>query len=237
MSYGSLKFKYKLIITMNYECMNLWTMTMDHGPWTMDFGAMNNMKLRRWWSFMYQQLAATNRNTWPRLCVSFLREENKIPEVTELVEVACGRQSSLPADSPVRREFCLLQPLLDPLSRDVSIDLLEKNSQKFHDDKQLKLHKVMCNFPTGLLILEEVSKAIVARKKDDQLLVKLDAIAAAAVWPEGVSPQASVKEMAEAAEQLRTVFKQCIEVGGHSFGCFLFRFSCDIKWGYVRQQL
>ena len=36
MSYGSLKFKYKLMITMNYECMNLWTMTMDHGLWTLE---------------------------------------------------------------------------------------------------------------------------------------------------------------------------------------------------------
>ena len=120
----------------------------------------------------------------------------------------------------MRREFCLLRPLLDPLARDVSIDVLEKNSQKFQDDKQLKLHKVMCNFPTGLLILEEVSKAIVARKKDDELSGKLGATAAAAVSPAGLSSEASVKEMAEAAEQLRTVFKQCVEVGGQSFEWF-----------------
>lgn len=74
-------------------------------------------------------------------------------EIEQLVKVALDSDNALPAASPMRSELILLKPLLTPMSKDVTIEVLEENLAKFQDDKQLKLHKVMANFPTGLLIL------------------------------------------------------------------------------------
>lgn len=143
--------------------------------------------------------------------MALLREENKVEEVKLLLEVAVGNNSALPEDSAVRQEFALLKPLMTPLSKDVTLDELEKNSTRFTDDKQLKLHKVMCNFPTGLQILEGVTSAVSARKRDVELVVKLNTAADLLKAAPTLKEDAMLGDVTAAADHFGKIFAICVE--------------------------
>lgn len=125
------------------------------------------------------------------------------------MDVALSR-NALPANSEMRKEFELLKPLLSPMSPDVDQNELEKNASFLQSDKQLKLHKVICNFPTGLQILESSAQAISAKKKDALLQIKLQTLTATD-HNVTVDEQNSLDYMVMAANPLRKVFEQYCE--------------------------
>ncbi|CAE7512716.1 unnamed protein product [Symbiodinium sp. CCMP2592] len=108
-----------------------------------------------------------------RLIAELLREDNKAAAVKSLLE-AILKEGLLPDESSIKGELTKLQPLLDPMNQDVlALDDLKALLQDFRCNKDLKLHKCLNNFSTGLQILEAASLAYDRRVKDVALESRL----------------------------------------------------------------
>ena len=149
-----------------------------------------------------------------RLCVSLLAEDNRVNEVASLVNVVLGPTSCLPVSSSIRKEFDMLALILFPMKPELDVAQLESTASKFREDKNLTLHKVMTNFPTGLLILDGVAQAVVARREDERQVLKLkemlDGVAKVAPLPDGLT---DVDEITKLAEPMQSIAETYGEAG------------------------
>ena len=104
-----------------------------------------------------------------RLVAELLREEQKVPQVKELI-LAVLSMKLLPNESAIKPELEKLAPLLQPMNTEViATDDLKMVLNDFRTNKSLKLYKCLNNFSTGLLILENAGKALNQRIKDASL--------------------------------------------------------------------
>ncbi|CAE7282680.1 unnamed protein product [Symbiodinium sp. CCMP2592] len=149
-----------------------------------------------------------------RLCVSLLAEDNRVNEVASLVNVVLGPTSCLPGSSSVRKEFEMLSLILFPMQPELDVAKLEATAGQFREDKNLTLHKVMTNFPTGLLILDGVAQAVVARREDERQVLKLkemlDSVAKVSALPDGLT---NVDEMKKLVKPMETIAETYAEAG------------------------
>ena len=110
-----------------------------------------------------------------RLCADLLRQEDKLSELASLVDTVLGA-GLLSDDCDIVKEMRLLLPLLQPLKPTTAVVDLETSLARFRADKGLKLHKMVCNFPSGLQLLDRSAKALEARAKDGALESRLCAL-------------------------------------------------------------
>ena len=157
-----------------------------------------------------------------RFCCSLLAEENRVAEVEKLLAVVLGPSSCLAGDSSIRKEFEMLRTLLRPMDLDIEIQILERNALAFQQDKNLSLHKVMTNFPTGLVILDSVSVAVVARRTDLEQQTKLHEIVNDVNAMQRLPEDVSLDGLGAALQPIKDISKKYFEASSSVSSVFRF---------------
>ena len=108
-----------------------------------------------------------------RLLAELMRGDGQIENLAKMTSAIVKAQIFLD-DSPVMSELLDLSKILRPKDDDVKPQELQDLVQRFRTDPGLRLHKVLCNFTTGLEVLEQASKAALDRIKNETLIGRLD---------------------------------------------------------------
>ncbi|CAE7749628.1 unnamed protein product, partial [Symbiodinium sp. CCMP2456] len=103
-----------------------------------------------------------------RLIAEMLRQEGRVQEVRSFVK-AVIESKLLENTCPILAELMLLWPLLNPMDLSVREQDIQDSASKFRSEKTLKLSKMMCNFPSGMAILQEAATALEQRARDNQM--------------------------------------------------------------------
>ncbi|CAE7242066.1 unnamed protein product [Symbiodinium sp. CCMP2592] len=146
-----------------------------------------------------------------RLVAELLREENKVLAVRDLLDTVLGSKL-LPDGSDIKLELEKLMPVLRPMDLNMlSNDELKNRIAEFRTNRDLRLHKCLNNFATGITILKLAAEALEARTKDVALEEQLAEVVRS-VAEEVLPTQSDVDLMNSTAEKLGNAFDKIAEI-------------------------